>query len=182
MRRATGHAAHRPARAAAGAVLALGRGQDHAVAASAGGRCDLAHVGLGHHAQAAAGRGRRAGLSLHRCRRVRAHEGGRRAARVGAGARQSLRHADGAGGGSACGRRGRAVRHRLAGCAAAEGQRHGSDVVAVFILPPDGKTLERRLRTRAQDAEDVVVARRLAAAAPRSSTGASTTTSSSMPT
>ena len=39
-----------------------------------------------------------------------------------------------------------------------------ADVVAVFILPPDGKTLERRLRTRAQDAEDVV-ARRLAAAA-----------------
>jgi guanylate kinase len=38
------------------------------------------------------------------------------------------------------------------------------DVVAVFILPPDGKTLERRLRTRAQDADDVV-ARRLAAAA-----------------
>ena len=38
------------------------------------------------------------------------------------------------------------------------------DVVAVFILPPDGRTLERRLRTRAQDADDVV-ARRLAAAA-----------------
>jgi guanylate kinase len=40
----------------------------------------------------------------------------------------------------------------------------GEDVVSVFILPPDGKTLERRLRTRAQDPEDVV-ARRLAAAA-----------------
>ena len=39
-----------------------------------------------------------------------------------------------------------------------------ADVVAVFILPPDGRTLERRLRTRAQDADDVV-ARRLAAAA-----------------
>jgi guanylate kinase len=38
------------------------------------------------------------------------------------------------------------------------------DVVAVFILPPDGKTLERRLRTRAQDADEVV-RRRLAAAA-----------------
>jgi guanylate kinase len=38
------------------------------------------------------------------------------------------------------------------------------DVVAVFILPPDGKTLERRLKARAQDADDVV-ARRLAAAA-----------------
>ena len=38
------------------------------------------------------------------------------------------------------------------------------DVVAVFILPPDGKTLERRLKSRAQDADDVV-ARRLAAAA-----------------
>jgi len=36
--------------------------------------------------------------------------------------------------------------------------------VSVFILPPDGKALERRLRTRAQDSEDVV-RRRMAAAA-----------------
>jgi guanylate kinase len=34
----------------------------------------------------------------------------------------------------------------------------------VFILPPDGASLERRLRTRAQDS-DAVVASRLAAAA-----------------
>jgi guanylate kinase len=40
----------------------------------------------------------------------------------------------------------------------------GSDMIAVFILPPDGKALEHRLRTRAQDSEEVV-ARRLAAAA-----------------
>ena len=38
------------------------------------------------------------------------------------------------------------------------------DVVAAFILPPDARTLERRLRTRAQDADEVV-ARRLANAA-----------------
>jgi guanylate kinase len=38
------------------------------------------------------------------------------------------------------------------------------DVVRVFILPPDGKALERRLRARDQDAE-AVVQRRLAAAA-----------------
>jgi guanylate kinase len=38
------------------------------------------------------------------------------------------------------------------------------DVASVFILPPDGKTLERRLRLRAQDS-DAVVAHRLAAAA-----------------
>jgi len=31
-----------------------------------------------------------------------------------------------------------------------------SDVVSVFILPPSMKELERRLRTRAQDAEDVI--------------------------
>jgi guanylate kinase len=43
-------------------------------------------------------------------------------------------------------------------------QRMGSDVVSVFILPPDGKALERRLHTRAQDTEEVV-SRRLAAAA-----------------
>ncbi len=39
-----------------------------------------------------------------------------------------------------------------------------ADVVGVFILPPDGATLERRLRMRAQDSQ-TVVARRLAAAA-----------------
>jgi guanylate kinase len=40
----------------------------------------------------------------------------------------------------------------------------GSDMVGVFILPPDGGTLERRLKTRAQDSQ-AVVNRRLAAAA-----------------
>ena len=43
-------------------------------------------------------------------------------------------------------------------------ERMGEDVVGIFILPPDGKSLERRLRTRAQDSEEVV-ARRIAAAA-----------------
>jgi guanylate kinase len=38
------------------------------------------------------------------------------------------------------------------------------DVVRVFILPPDGKALERRLKARNQDAESVV-AHRMAAAA-----------------
>ncbi len=38
------------------------------------------------------------------------------------------------------------------------------DVVRVFILPPDGKALERRLKARNQDTEEVV-ARRMAAAA-----------------
>jgi guanylate kinase len=38
------------------------------------------------------------------------------------------------------------------------------DVVRVFILPPDAKSLERRLKGRNQDAE-AVVARRMAAAA-----------------
>jgi guanylate kinase len=32
----------------------------------------------------------------------------------------------------------------------------GEDVVGVFILPPDGKSLERRLRARGQDPEEVV--------------------------
>ncbi|HEU0158583.1 MAG TPA: guanylate kinase [Hyphomicrobiaceae bacterium] len=40
----------------------------------------------------------------------------------------------------------------------------GADMVGVFILPPDGATLERRLQTRAQDSQ-AVVSRRLAAAA-----------------
>lgn len=44
-------------------------------------------------------------------------------------------------------------------------RRHlGRDLVSVFILPPDGKTLEQRLHKRNQDSADVV-ARRLAAAA-----------------
>jgi guanylate kinase len=38
------------------------------------------------------------------------------------------------------------------------------DVVSVFILPPDGKSLERRLKGRAQDSPEVM-ARRMAAAA-----------------
>jgi guanylate kinase len=38
------------------------------------------------------------------------------------------------------------------------------DVVRVFILPPDGKALERRLKTRNQDTE-AVMAHRMAAAA-----------------
>jgi len=40
----------------------------------------------------------------------------------------------------------------------------GEDVVAVFILPPDGASLERRLKTRNQDNAEVM-ARRMAAAA-----------------
>jgi guanylate kinase len=40
----------------------------------------------------------------------------------------------------------------------------GDDVVAVFILPPDGRALERRLKTRNQDDAEVM-ARRMAAAA-----------------
>ena len=43
-------------------------------------------------------------------------------------------------------------------------ERMGADVASVFILPPDGAALERRLSTRAQDSEEVV-RRRLAAAA-----------------
>ncbi len=34
-----------------------------------------------------------------------------------------------------------------------------ADVVSVFVLPPDHHTLEKRLRSRAQDSEEVVAAR-----------------------
>jgi len=44
-------------------------------------------------------------------------------------------------------------------------ERMGQDVVSVFILPPDGQALERRLRDRAQDSEEVVNRRMAAAAA-----------------
>jgi guanylate kinase len=43
-------------------------------------------------------------------------------------------------------------------------ERLPQDLVRVFILPPDGKTLEDRLRARAQDSPDVV-AKRMAEAA-----------------
>jgi guanylate kinase len=43
-------------------------------------------------------------------------------------------------------------------------ERLGADVVSVFILPPEGKALERRLRARGQDSDEVM-ARRVAAAA-----------------
>lgn len=42
-------------------------------------------------------------------------------------------------------------------------EKMSSDVVRVFVLPPSGEALEQRLRTRAQDHEDVVK-RRMAAA------------------
>ena len=38
-------------------------------------------------------------------------------------------------------------------------QRAGDDLVSIFVLPPSHDELERRLRARAQDAEDVVQAR-----------------------
>ena len=38
-------------------------------------------------------------------------------------------------------------------------QRAGDDLVSIFVLPPSHEELERRLRVRAQDAEDVVQAR-----------------------
>jgi guanylate kinase len=40
----------------------------------------------------------------------------------------------------------------------------GEDVASVFVLPPSGKSLERRLRARAQDADSVVAARLAGAA------------------
>ena len=38
-------------------------------------------------------------------------------------------------------------------------QQAGDDLVSVFVLPPSHAELERRLRVRAQDAEEVVRAR-----------------------
>jgi guanylate kinase len=38
-------------------------------------------------------------------------------------------------------------------------QRAGDDLVSIFVLPPSHEELERRLRARAQDSEDVVQAR-----------------------
>ena len=38
-------------------------------------------------------------------------------------------------------------------------QQAGDDLVSIFVLPPSHDELERRLRARAQDAEDVVAAR-----------------------
>jgi guanylate kinase len=43
-------------------------------------------------------------------------------------------------------------------------ERMGEDVVSVFILPPNGRALERRLRSRGQDSDEVM-ARRMSAAA-----------------
>ena len=53
----------------------------------------------------------------------------------------------------------------------------GADVVSVFILPPDGKALERRLRTRAPGHATRWCAAPGRRRRPRSSTGTSTTTS-----
>jgi guanylate kinase len=39
------------------------------------------------------------------------------------------------------------------------GEQAGDDLVSIFVLPPSHEELERRLRARAQDSEDVVQAR-----------------------
>jgi guanylate kinase len=44
-------------------------------------------------------------------------------------------------------------------------ERMAGDLVRVFVLPPSGPVLEQRLRTRAQDPEDVVVKRMAQASA-----------------
>ena len=57
-------------------------------------------------------------------------------------------------------------------------QQARDDLVSIFVLPPSHDELERRLRARAQDSDDVV-ARRMAKAATRSATGRNMTMSSS---
>lgn len=44
-------------------------------------------------------------------------------------------------------------------------ERMAGDLVRVFVLPPSGETLEARLRTRAQDSDDVVAKRMASASA-----------------
>lgn len=44
-------------------------------------------------------------------------------------------------------------------------ERMAGDLVRVFVLPPSGETLEARLRTRAQDADEVVAKRMASASA-----------------
>ena len=61
------------------------------------------------------------------------------------------------------GRPRRAVRHRLAGHPAAA-RKGRADLVSVFVLPPSIPDLEARLRTRAQDSDDVIHARMAKAA------------------
>ena len=121
-------------------------------------------VGVGDDAAAAAGRGRRTRLSLHRPPRASTRwcEAGELLewAEV-FGNCYGTPRAPGRGG--AARRPRRAVRHRLAGHAAAarEGAR---DLVSVFILPPSIPELERRLRARAQDSDEVIRGRMAKAA------------------
>ena len=126
-----------------------------------------AHVGLGDDAQAAARRGRRQGLPLHR--RGASSSAWRRPASCSSG-REVFGNLYGT---PKAPVRGRARGRRATCCSTSTGRARASsrsawarDVVSVFILPPDGKALERRLQTRAQDSEEVV-ARRMAAAADR---------------
>ncbi len=56
------------------------------------------------------------------------------------------------------------VRHRLAGHAAVARKDARADLVSIFVLPPSIPELERRLRSRAQDQDDVIH-RRMAKAA-----------------
>lgn len=83
--------------------------------------------------------------------------------RMGACLRPPLRHAARAGRGPARRGQGRAVRHRLAGAQQLY-QEAGPDVVRVFILPPTMAELERRLRSRGTDSDEVIAARMARAA------------------
>ena len=156
---------HSPARPAAGAVLAVGRGQDHARAPPAGSRQRHPHVGIGDDAQGQARRGGRRRLHLRRQGGVRAAPAAAQAARVGGGVRPALRHAEGAGP--------RSPEVRATTCCstsigrAPDSSRSGFHATwsASSSCRPTRKTLERRLKGRNQDSETVVAQRMAAAAA-----------------
>ena len=83
---------------------------------------------------------------------------GRRLPGTRPGVRQSLRHAQGAGDAGAG--KGRDVLFDIDWQGTQQlRQQAGDDLVSIFVLPPSHEELERRLRARAQDAEDVVQAR-----------------------
>ena len=83
---------------------------------------------------------------------------------MGARVRQIVRHAQSPGDGGAGGGAATCCSTSTGRARASSRRSCPTDVVSIFILPPDGEALERRLRARGLDSAEVV-ARRMAAAA-----------------
>ena len=150
---------HSPPRADAGAVVAVGRRQVDDRAQPAGKRSRPRTVGQRDHAAAPRQRDRGRALPLLSHARVRAAARFRRAAGMGRGARQLLRHAARAGRGGDGARAATCCSTSTGRAPSSSRRRCAADIVSIFILPPSMTELKARLKRRAEDQEAVIETR-----------------------